>query len=367
MNGLLKKVTLLLLLLGFALPGVAATSVSVADLNHLLATTPRPADNQLATKLSGLELTQRLNSAELLHRLDEMPGQKSRQALLALADKSAFLELPPEEIPPNPVPDSAAQRRMLALSLEYINKTIRQLPNLFATRVTSSYQETLWEHWVPESGLIRYDPLHFVGRYSTDVQYRVGGEEAHINLPKQRQRPIGLQTSGEFGLLGTVLEDAVQTKLSWSRWEISGGVPLAVYRYTVPAGSSHYQVGSSWLRGAKGQRVVFQQFSGYRGEIAIDPSAGTILRLMLIADAKPADRMAKANIVVEYGPIVLDGKTYVCPVRSVALSLAADTQVYSTLNQPAPRFLQTSLNDVTFERYHLFHADARIVSATPEY
>jgi hypothetical protein len=112
-------------------------------------------------------------------------------------------------------------------------------------------------------------------------------------------------------------------------------------------------------------RVVFQQFSGYRGEIAIDPATGTILRLMLIADAKPTDRLTQANILVEYGPVVLDGKTYVCPVRSVALSVAAGVQYYSAQNQPAPRFLQTSLNDVVYERYHLFHADARIVSATP--
>lgn len=368
MHGLTRKVALLLWLFGIALPGLAATSISVANLEQLLATTPHQPDGQLAKKLSALELTQRLNSARLSHWLDELPGQKARQALLALADKSAFLDPPPEEIPPIQPPNSAAQHRMLALSLDFINKTIHQLPNLFATRVTSSYQETLWEHWLPESGLTRYEPLHFVGRYTADVQYRNGGEEAHTDLPKQSRRPVGLQTSGEFGLLGTVLEDAAQSELSWSRWEQGGGGRLAVYRYIVPAEKSHYQVGSSWLQTEKGgHRVVFQQFSGYRGEIAIDPSTGSILRLVLIADAKPTDRLAEANILVEYGPVVLDDKTYICPVRGVALSLAAGVQVYSAQNQPAPRFLQTSMNDVVFERYHLFHADARILSATPDY
>jgi hypothetical protein len=109
-----------------------------------------------------------------------------------------------------------------------------------------------------------------------------------------------------------------------------------------------------------------QQFTGYQGEIAMDPSSGTILRLMLVADPKPEERLAKANILVDYGPVVLDGKTYICPLHSVALSLAADIQVYSVLNQPAPRFLQTSLNDVVFDHYHLFHADTHILNAMPE-
>jgi hypothetical protein len=60
--------------------------------------------------------------------------------------------------------------------------------------------------------------------------------------------------------------------------------------------------------------------------------------------------------------MVLDSKTYICPQRSVALSVAAGTQAYSPQGQPAPRLLETSLNDVAFERYHLFHADAKILN-----
>ena len=361
MHGLTRNAAPLLLLFASCMPALAATPVTVDQLEQLLA---QP-DAQLAKKLYNVELTQRLNSARLSHWLVELTGQKERQALLALADKAVFLDPPPSEIPAAPVPDTAAQHRMIALSIDYIGKTIRQLPNLFATRTTTSYQETLWEHWVPESGLIRYEPLHFVGRYTAEVQYRNGGEEANTNLSRHAKRPAGLETSGEFGLLGTVLEDAVQSNLAWSRWEQGEADTLAVFRYTVPAEKSHYQVGSSWVQGAHGGRVVFQQFSGYRGEIAIDPARGTILRLVLMADAKPTDPLVKANILVEYGPVVLDGRTYICPVRSVALSVAAGAQLYSSQNLPAPRFLQTSLNDVVFVRYHLFHADVHILGATP--
>ena len=218
-GGLIRKVALLLWLFGIGLPVFAANPISVEELEKLLAAAPDKRDAQVAKKLSDLELTQRLNSVKLSRWLIELPGPKAQEALLALADMSAFLDLPPSEIPATVAPDSAAQRRMLLLTMDYIGKTIRQLPNLFATRATTSYQETLWEHWTAESGLIRYEPLHFVGRYSADVLYRDGGEEVHTDEPKHTRRPLGLETSGEFGLLGTVLEDAVQSKLYWSHWE----------------------------------------------------------------------------------------------------------------------------------------------------
>ena len=126
-----------------------------------------------------------------------------------------------------------------------------------------------------------------------------------------------------------------------------------------------YRVGSAWVKKAGKQPVVFQQFSGYQGEIAIDPSSGTILRLVLRADTKPTDLLVKANILVEYGREVLDGKTFTCPERSIALSAGAGIPVPSTHGKPKPRLLQTSLNDVMFVRYHLFHANALIVGVSP--
>jgi hypothetical protein len=83
---------------------------------------------------------------------------------------------------------------------------------------------------------------------------------------------------------------------------------------------------------------------------------------MLQADTKPTDPLIEANILIEYGPIVLDGKTYICPVRGVAVSVGSGIRFVSQQGQPLPRLLETSLNDVAFERYHLFHADARILN-----
>jgi hypothetical protein len=316
---------------------------------------------QVARQLSNLQLTQRFNTVKLAHWLTQSPGPKARLALILLADMSAYLDLPAAEIPPTAAPDLAAQHRMMALTTDHISKTIHQLPNLFATRVTTSFQDTFLQHETLQPDLVLYQPLHIVGKSSAHVLYRNGGEEVGADTARHAKTPPGLVTAGEFGLLGTVLADAARNKLYWSHWEQEGAA--AVYRYEVPAEKSHYQVGSSWVQKADGTRMVFQKPTGYEGEVAIDPSDGTILRLVLKADLKPTDPLVKANILVEYGPIVIGGKTYVCPVRSVALSVGSGLQISpESTATGGPRLLQTSLNDVTFEQYHLFRADARILN-----
>ena len=73
----------------------------------------------------------------------------------------------------------------------------------------------------------------------------------------------------------------------------------------------------------------------------------------------------KANILVEYGPVEIGGKTYLCPVKSVSISQAQpllhalQMQDFRTANmtqdtQNLPGSLQTLLNDVAFEQYHVF-------------
>jgi len=119
---------------------------------------------------------------------------------------------------------------------------------------------------------------------------------------------------------------------------------------------------------------VFQQFSAYHGEIAIDPADGTILRLTLIADLKKVDPVVTSDILVDYGPVAVGGKTYICPIKSISMSLARVQIVggmrmqnaHGVLTQPTengtPPPLQTMLNEVEFEQYHLFHAEARVLT-----
>jgi hypothetical protein len=284
-------------------------------------------DGQVARELSHLELTERLSAARLSRCEQQVPGPHARNALLELADKSAFLDPPATEIPALAKPAAEAQQQMIKLTLDYVNQAIHQLPNFFATRATSSFQENLSTD----------QPLRPMGKFSATVLYRNGEEKLH-KAPFQGAAP-GLTTYGEFGpILGTAMLDAAQGDLVWSHWEQGLSGPEAVFRYAVNEEKSHYMV--------EGQRA------GYQGEIAIDPDTGTILRLVLRGDMESMIQLLRADIVVEYGPVELGGKTHICPLRSVAFSQG---------------LVLGWLNDVVFNQYHLYHATARLLPGLDEF
>jgi hypothetical protein len=54
-----------------------------------------------------MELTERLSSTELTKLESLLKGKKARQALIVLADQSAFLAPPAQDIPSTPAPDAA--------------------------------------------------------------------------------------------------------------------------------------------------------------------------------------------------------------------------------------------------------------------
>ena len=373
----MRKLALLFLLAGIALPAVAAKSMTVEQLEQVLAAAHGKPDAKVAQQLSGLELTERLSMAKLARAAADLPGPQSRRSLVLLADESAFLDPPAAEIPATAAPDFAAQRRIIALTVDYASKTIHQLPNFFATRDTVGFEDTP-QGFRADTSEIPYQPLHPVGRSTDTVLYRDGNEVVDSRAVKgKKNEPAaqGLTTTGVFGpILGTVLVDAAQGKLAWTHWEQGAAGPRAVFRFAVPREKSHYEVEFCCVPGDNGNYRVFHEFSGYHGEMAVDPANGAILRLTLEADLKPADKIVRSDILVEYGPVEIGGKTYICPVKSVSISdapalpsNAVDIQRYFGRllehdNQTAPEHMRTSLNDVVFEQYHLFRADARMLA-----
>jgi VWFA-related protein len=87
---------------------------------------------------------------------------------------------------------------------------------------------------------------------------------------------------------------------------------------------------------------------------------GTILRMTVQADLKPTDPINRADIAVEYGPVVIGGRTYIGPTKSISISEALKTrQDDYSLHE----IKQTSLNDAEFRDYHLFRADVNVLTA----
>ena len=372
---MMPKFLLALLLAGAALPAFAAKRVTVEELDQVIAASHGKQDAKLAQQLSELELTERLSGARFSRLEATLPGTESRRSLVVLADVSAFLDLPAAEVPATAPPDDAAQRQMIALTMKFTGKTISGLPNFFATRDTISFEDTP-QSYRADMSAVPHRPLHAVGRSSDTVLYRDGREAVDSVAAKGgKSEPAaqGLTTTGVFGpILGRVLVDAAQGgKLVWSHWESGDGGPRAVFRYTVPREKSHYQVEYCCVFSDDGGRV-FQQFSGYHGLIAIDPNNGAILRVTLEADLKPSDPLVRSDILVEYSPVEIGGKTYVCPVKSVSISLAPalpvdafEIQRYRNMlvgQQTSREHLQTFLNDVVFTHYHLFRAESRVLA-----
>ena len=372
----MRTLVLLLTLTGFVIPALGAKRVAVDQLEQTLAAAHSLQDAEVARQLSDLELTERLSTAKLDRLKAELPGEKSRQALMILADASAFLDPPATEISNQPAPDLATQRKILALTVNYVTQTLHQLPSFFATRVTSSFEDTpvvqrpcaSISSGCPAS---TNQPIRLVGDSNVTVTFREGREVVEKSNFDPRVR--SLTTSGVFGpILGTVLVDAVRSKLAWSHWELSPTGLQAVFSYDVSKENSHYTVTYDSLPTDPECNATPQTFSkvvAYHGEMAIDPASGTILRLMLLADLKPDEfAPASSGIVVEYGQVSIGGKPYFLPVRSVTSSLAHSLQTsWTGGRQGCPLLavtpgLQTSLNDVAFENYHVFRSDAKVLT-----
>ncbi|KAA6455573.1 VWA domain-containing protein [Acidobacteria bacterium AB60] len=378
--------------LGFALLGLVlvpcahgSRKVTVAQLEQAAAGLHTKADADAAFSMGDLELTERLSPARMERIQALLPGEKSRHVLVAIADASEFEAPPAEEIPGTAPPSVPEQRRILGMVVTYATRTIPQLPNFIATRTTDRFEDTPMrtrEH----AAAIPYQPIHFVARAEATVTYRDKSEVYEsVSMGKKPAAERGLTSRGEFGaMLATVLLDAAQNKLEWRRWEQGASGPVAVFGYAVPKERSHYAVDFCCVQDSEGRSHPFHNVAGYEGEMRVDAGTGTILHLDLTADLKPADPIHAARTAVDYGRVEIGGRTYFCPLHSVAFSRAQG--IAGVVQEMAPvvatgqngggyvmapvavgtaptRAEQVLLNDITFRQYHVFRAESRVVSA----
>ena len=371
----MRALALLLLVIGLAIPAscMAAQAdlhvrqVSVAELTEALSAAGVP-DEKLADQLSSLQLNQRLSTTTLARLESTLPGPQSKQQLTILAAQSSFLDLPPSELPSTPPPGVAQQREIMTQVVSYVTQTIRKLPDFMATRATRTFEDR------PEGGFngLSYAPLHFIAQNSVNVVYRDGKEtDTNSKGKKVDAAAAGLVSWGEFGpILTTVLLDAAKSQLAWGHWEQGASGPLAVFRYTVPAKTSRYEIQFCCLAALQSvQDAVtgspYKKLAAYHGEMAVDPATGAIQRITVIADLNADDPLINASIAVQYAPVDIGGKTYVCPTGSEAIAqrhIPENRQgtIASSAISQGP--LLTRLNEVTFDHYHIFRGESRILT-----
>jgi hypothetical protein len=334
----------------------------------------------LPRKLANLELTERLSTPRLDALLSVIYGERERQALTADADLSIALAPPADEIVNRPPPPVEEQRAILRRTFDYLQNAIPKLPDFYALRNTVRFEEPPghdYEIWkMPHQD----QTLHFASGEHATVLYRNGNEVVEKNQKLSKRHVVrgvrarGLETRGTFGpILAYMLTTAASSPstLSWKRWERGKYGDLAVFSYRVASTKNVPEIGYCCIPEGDGT-TPYQNKADTYGEFALNPDTGAIMRIVINADLNeerdPDVPLIRSQIMVEYGPVELGGKTYICPQRSVEVSRGRTERelhewglVFSLYS-----YFETMINDVTFGGYHKFGSEARILPGFEE-
>jgi VWFA-related protein len=354
-------------------PGIE--KVTVAQLEDLV-----HAEIDLPRKLANLELTERLSTSRLDALLNKIHSERERQALTADADLSIALPPPPDEIVNRPPPPVEEQRAILGRTFAYLQSAIPKLPDFYALRDTVRFEEPLVrpeESWkMPHQD----QTLHFATGEHATVLYRSGHEvvEKKKKLGKGRVvsgvRARGLESTGTFGpILAYVLRAAATSPstLSWKRWERGKDAALAVFSYRVASKNGAPELTYCCLPEGNGT-TPYQNKADTYGEFAVNPDTGAIMRIVINADLDeerdPDVPLIRSQIMIEYGPVELGGKTYIVPQRSVEVSRGRSERLLHEWGMTFSlySYFETMINDMTFGGYHKFGSEARILPGFEE-
>ena len=389
-----------LLLAVAALPAHATRHLTVAQLEKTLASGSahhRP-DDEMMRQFGDFDLTERLTDftrkriAASLHL-----GPQTTLALQLMADESSLLDPPAAELLGDAAPDKAAADHMLDAARTYVSQTLPHLPDFLATRTTYTFNDTAQilkvNEWPVRAG------LHLADKSTHEVTFRDDHEETAsapgpaktLTTLKEPPSPLerGLQSFGEFGpLLGIIFVDAAHGSVTFHHWEQTPAGAVAVFHYAVPREDSHYTVNYCCLsdglrtnaRQGGGRRggggvtttqqapatLLFHKVPAYHGSLFIDPATGIVRRVTVEAEMGDGP-VTRAATVIEYGPVTIGDRKFICPLRSMNLyegpaefgPPASELQAGVT-----PSLLPTGtlyVNETSFSNYHRLGSSIRIL------
>jgi len=241
--------------------------------------------------------------------------------------------------------------------------------------------------------------LQLAGSSSRQVTFRDGKEVEDTSpdaaSPGKAEQEVGLHSWGEFGPeLTVVLADLSKQKFEFAHWEQIDTRLAAVFRYEVPRDASHYsvtyccvvnqeiartQTGVGGRNRGTGQAAnvpqavtanTYVETPGYGGTIAIDPATGAVLRITIQAQLSPNDPLLRAETLVDYGPVQIGDREFICPRRSIALSVRQYSLASVTRNDAAWESTLTNakgvpillINETKFTDYHRLGSTVRILN-----
>jgi len=306
-------------------------------------------DHEVATQLKEVELTEELTQSSAESLATYLPGPESSAEIEILEGRTAVLFPPAADLPNDAAPDVAAQRALLAKTVNYVMKIYMHSPHLVTSKTTSRYQDGV-EYIRTNSGVAngsadnnpnwqKANPfMHLLGSHTATVETENGIEKPPSTKNKSPWSQNGQTSEGGPGpILSVILQDAAAGgKLQWLHWEILDGKKTAVFSFAVDPKKSHYlvdyccfpvtsQAGALYyVPQANMQTGVdwkpFKATVGYHGRFFIDPDTGTVVRLITQAELKSTDPVHQEDMRIDYGPVTVGPSTHTLPLNTFTIT-----------------------------------------------
>lgn len=350
-------------------PHAIAQEVTIAQLHSFLLDQHRSkySDTETANRLSSVWLSERFTAAALNRIIAETkPGPEAVEQLHLLADGSIFATPPESERPAFPHPSPEQERAMLAVGAGYAQVALQHLPDFLALRFTRRFDNRPVA--VEAKHTKAKTQMHWIGEFKNQITYRQGAEMAEDSAAPQRMSADlaihpGLVSRGEFGpILLLVFSDFEQGSIEWARWEsdpVRGR--LAVFHYTVPKSASHYLVDFCCYTTPEDEtrELSFRDHPAYHGEVTLSPDSGGVLRITIEADLDTSAPILTSQLGVQYDDVEIGGRSYLCPVRSIAMTALHNAKM-ERINGVG---IERHLNEVQYLDYHKFGSTSRMIAS----
>ncbi len=152
--------------------------------------------------------------------------------------------------------------------------------------------------------------------------------------------------------MNSLFSEKSAAQFQWRHWEEIAGERVAVLTFEVDRAHSDFFI--DWCcvdKAARHERVA------YHGQVFLDPYSGVVRRLWWKArDIPDAIPTRSSATLVEYAPVAIGGKSWICPARSITL-----TETRSPFRTKGGAGNIRSLNETLFTGYHKFEAKSRLL------
>jgi len=295
-------------------------------------------DKQVASYVSKLKLSERLDDRIVEQLQGEGAGPKTVAALTDLATQSASLPKPEAKVPeppppPIPPPSSEEQQAVISEIREYAAAYSSKLPDFICMEVTRRYWDpTGQEFWRSADTL------------TTRLSYFEQKENYKLMMVNNRYvetpyESVGGATSvGDFGsMLRVTLARKADAMIDFDRWATLRGRRTYVFAYSISSGNSDYSI-----RWERDMRIVV----AYRGLLYVDKETHQVLRITLEAtDIPPTFPVQEAREVLDYGYQTIGDHPYLLPLKA-EVRMRHDKELTKTAKE--------------FRLYQKFSAEAEI-------